>query len=77
MGVMDKLTPDAFAEKFVLAETPLESTTGRLPVTIWIPIEYKARYDLLQAKSKQKFGKFLREVFKKTIDSVIVEKKAG
>lgn len=41
-----------------------------LPVTFWLPIEYKEKYDTLQGLSRYKFGKLLKEVFKKTIDKV-------
>jgi hypothetical protein len=40
------------------------------PITFWVPCEYKAKYDLLQAKSGRKFGKLLKEVVKSSIDKV-------
>lgn len=74
---MDKFSPDQFAEVFVLSEEKHERTEDREPLTIWITAEYKARYDLLQARSRHKFGKFLKEVIKKSIDKVIDNKNAA
>lgn len=37
-------------------------------VTLWIPADYKARYDELQAKSGKKFSKKVREIVKAAID---------
>lgn len=48
-----------------------------LPLTLWLTVEYKEKYDSLQELSKRKFGKFLKEVIKKSIDKVIEEKKLG
>lgn len=38
------------------------------PVTIWLPREYKARYDLIQRETGRKFGKTLREMIQVAID---------
>lgn len=43
------------------------------PLTFWLPDEYKAKYDLLQERTKRKFGKLLKEVLKRSIDRVEVE----
>lgn len=43
------------------------------PITLWIPEEYKAKYDFLQDKTKRRFGKFLKEVLIKSIDKVEIE----
>lgn len=40
----------------------------RCPITIWVPKNYKESYDTLQNKTKKKFVKFMREIFKSTID---------
>lgn len=37
-------------------------------ITVWIPLEYKIKYDALQNKTGRKFGKLLQEVLKKSID---------
>lgn len=74
---MNKLSPEDFAEVFQLDKADKVPTIDCEPLTIWIPSGHKAKYDLIQSKSKHKFGKFLREVLKKSIDKVDVEKKTG
>lgn len=75
---MSKLSPEDFAEKFeLLPGDKKEFTAECAPVSFWIPRAYKAKYDLIQSKSKHKFGKFLREVIKKSIDNVVLEKKSS
>lgn len=44
-------------------------STGK-PMTIWLPKEYKARYDRIQKMSRQRFSKKLREVIQAVIDKV-------
>jgi len=40
----------------------------RQAITIWVPDEYKAKYDMLQERSKRKFGKLIKELLKRAID---------
>ena len=42
-------------------------------VTFWIPDEYKKKYEAIQAKSKRRFSKMLKEVIMKSIDRIEVE----
>lgn len=42
--------------------------TDAVPITIWLPKEYKIRYDKLQQKSSRRFCKKLRELFMMAID---------
>lgn len=45
------------------------------PVTIWLPAEYKAKYDRLQERSNRRFCKKVRELIVAAID--VTEPKAG
>lgn len=42
---------------------------ARGPISLWVPPEYKNKFDELQAMTNSKFGKLLQEVIKKAIDS--------
>jgi hypothetical protein len=37
------------------------------PLTIWLPSEVKGRYDQLQASSRRRFGKKVREILEALI----------
>lgn len=74
---MEKLKPEDFAERFELTEQNYVPIVKCEPLTIWVPTAVKAKYDLIQSQSKYKFGKFLKEVVRKSIESVAVEKKAS
>lgn len=54
-------TIDDLLEKFDLHRESDEKE-GALPITLWLPAEVKAKYDLLQMKSKRRFGKLLKEI---------------
>lgn len=54
---------DAFEPK----ETSARETLGA-PVTIWLPAEYKARYDRLQEMSKKRFCKKIRQIIQAAIE---------
>lgn len=43
------------------------------PVTFWLPIEYKEKYDRLQAASKRTFTYDLKELLMKAIDKAKIE----
>lgn len=45
---------------------------GRV-VAFWIPLDYKLKYDLLQGRTKQRFGKKLKELVIKSIDRMDIE----
>ena len=51
-------------------ETETVETRG---VTFWVPVEYKKKYEAIQAKSKRKFSKMLKEVIMKSIDRVEID----
>lgn len=40
------------------------------PLSIWVPAEYKKKYDELQESSGRSFGKLLKQVIMKSIDKV-------
>lgn len=41
---------------------------GSLPVTFWIPMETKDKYARIQAKTRRRFGKKIKEVLIASID---------
>jgi len=43
------------------------------PLTVWVPLEYKEKFDLIQAKCGRKFSKTLREIIKSAIDRVHID----
>lgn len=43
--------------------------TGRCSVTIWLPPEAKARYDVLQERTRRRFSKKAREALLALIDA--------
>lgn len=52
-------------------ESAVEGDSKRkAPLTIWLSIDDKARYDRLQKTSGRKFGKKLREVIQAALDYV-------
>lgn len=42
-------------------------------VTFWLPVDVKAKYDLLQSRSKRKFAAALREILITAITKVRVD----
>lgn len=42
----------------------------RSGITVWLPTEYKKKYDRFQALSNRRFGKLVQKLIKKAIDSV-------
>lgn len=63
-------TIDSIIDDFKIDERDAKGPEKTEPVTFWLPVEYKRRYDRLQELSKQKFGKVLKEVIKHSIDRV-------
>jgi hypothetical protein len=69
---------DAIFEDFDPQEPRRSSLkTGGAPVTIWIPVEYKAKYDRLQEMSKKRFCKKVRELIQAAIDRFDIEAQAS
>lgn len=77
MELMDKIRPEDFIETFEIIKEEIPLRKDCEPITIWISEEMKAKYDLIQLRSKLKFGKFIKWVIEKSIDKVAVEKKAS
>lgn len=61
---------DSVFKDFESNLTDNHDTPSRQAITIWVPDEYKAKYDKLQEITKRKFGKLVKEVVKKSIDKV-------
>lgn len=49
----------------------LETPSPQKAVTIWLPEEYKIKYDQIQKNSGRKFCKKVREMFMLAIDKTI------
>jgi predicted DNA-binding protein len=65
---MDK-TIDSILDNFHLeSSTEMKGKPISVTLTLWVPVEYKAKYDRIQAKSGKRFAKVLKEVIKKSID---------
>ena len=60
-------------KEFDLSSADKNGSVKLEPVTFWLPSDYKIKYDLLQSKSKSRFGKLLKEVLKRSIDTVGVD----
>lgn len=70
-------TLDSIIEGFDLSNIPTPTRVhDGAPVTVWIPSEYKVKYDLVQDRSRKKFSRVLREVFMRAIDKVYVDESA-
>lgn len=61
---LDEILSD-FNPKSTLQKSNLKSGG---PVTIWLPKEYKSRYDELQKTSDRRFCKKIRELIQAAID---------
>ncbi|MGE0525881.1 MAG: hypothetical protein AB7G93_09575 [Bdellovibrionales bacterium] len=44
------------------------------PIAIWVPIDYKMKYDRIQARTKRRFCKILKDIAMQAIDKVDVSK---
>lgn len=53
-----------------LNASSLEKREDCRPITFWLPVAYKNKFDVIQQKSRRIFGKRLKEVIKKSIDKV-------
>jgi hypothetical protein len=72
----DKTAPEFFTEGFTVTDRPDYHASHR-PVTVWIPIEYKAEYDNLQKRSARQFSEWMRKIFMMEIDKAKANLKAG
>lgn len=72
---MEKQTTDILLEEFHLPETE-EKSELMVPMTLWVPAATKAKYQLIQERSKRKFSKHLVKVLKCSIDKVKIEDEA-
>ena len=43
---------------------------AKSPITVWLPPEYKDKFDHYQEITNRKFGKLVQKLLKKAIDSV-------
>lgn len=65
----DSSLDNIFEEFLVTAEvSDLTLREKRTPITIWVPLDYKAKFDEAQKKSRCRFGKKMREIFMTCID---------
>lgn len=48
-------------------------TQPKAQINIWVPAEYKHKFDLLQARSNKKFGKILQKMVRLSIDNIELE----
>lgn len=70
-------TLDAIIESFDSSNVTCPERVGDgKPVTIWLPLEYKAKYDLLQHRTRNKFGKVVRQMLKQALDKVRLDEGA-
>jgi hypothetical protein len=53
-----------------VCDTPKEESRS---LTLWVPAEYKDKFDRIQARSGRKFGKYLKKLLIQSIDKVKLE----
>lgn len=73
MQLNSKETIDSILEGFGPLVKGNEEPIKTLPITFWLPEEYKMKYELIQNKSKRKLGKLLQKVLMKSIDKIDLE----
>ena len=63
----EKISLDSIFESFgPMTEKKVSEQTK--PVTFWIPVKYRTKYDHLQDRTNKQFSKLLIEVLKTTIE---------
>lgn len=62
-------------EKFDLSKVKVVEPVKKLPVTFWLPDDYKFKFGLIQNQSKNEFGKHIQKMIMKLIDSVEADHK--
>jgi hypothetical protein len=72
----EKISPELFVEIFEISNEKEVPQSKCNTLSIWVPLEYKEKFNQIQAQSKNKFGKFLKKIIMKTIDKVEVDKAA-
>lgn len=70
--VDEKKSIDAILDEFDPSSDAGDEPAKAQPLTIWLPVEYKRKYDELQSRTRGRFGKVLKEIVK-----CAIEKKAG
>lgn len=63
-----KKTINEILETYDFAKLYEDDGVVREQCNVWIPVEYKRRYDLLQKASEKKLSKLLSKVFCELID---------
>jgi len=63
----EKKSIDAILDEFDVGGKSKERSETR-PITIWIPLDLKTRYDELQGRTRGQFGKLLKEIVKRSIE---------
>jgi hypothetical protein len=58
---------------FELPETEAEDRARESAVTLWLPDDYKIKFDVLQGKSRRRFSKLARVSLMQIIDKVYEE----
>lgn len=64
---------DLSAENFDLLNLPEDEKVDSAAISLWLPLPYKEKFARLQKKSHLKFGRFIKQVVIKQIDSVKIE----
>lgn len=59
---------DTLLEDFVSKKAVAAGKGELAPITVWVPLESKLKYDALQERSHRRFAKTLREVMSVAID---------
>lgn len=57
-------------EKFDLSKVKVVEPVKKLPVTFWLPDDYKLKFGLIQNQSKNEFGKHIQKMIMSLIDSI-------
>lgn len=65
---MNKKSIDSIIKDFSLEPGPNWDKKQHQPLTIWIPIETKTKYDECQYQSKKRFGKMIKRAVIAIID---------
>jgi hypothetical protein len=60
-------------DTFDLFNSELPNREAECCISVWVPKEYKEKYDLIQKQSRWRFSKFLRQIVKRSIDKVPLE----
>lgn len=66
-----------FKEQITSLDTRKDVTEPGYGFTLNIPVSYKKKYDLIQEKTNKKFGKALKTLVIKAIDSIELDETAS